>query len=126
MRRKLSKTEIAKRKRAGAYHDGAQPLSAKRIQRLKGAGRYHDALIPGLYLQISKTNARSWLLRFEIDGRERWQGLGSCKIFTLAEARQRARAARQLLADGIDPRPPAGQGRRQGRQGQGDDLPRGR
>ena len=30
-------------------------------------------------------------------------GLGSLSAFTLAEARERARLARQLLADGVDP-----------------------
>jgi hypothetical protein len=34
---------------------------------------------------------------------EHWYGLGSLADFTLKEAGQRARAARQLLADGIDP-----------------------
>ena len=103
MRQKLTRSEITKRLRAGAYHDGSKPLSSKRVARLKCAGRYHDALVPGLYLQISESGARSWLLRFELHGRERAMGLGSCSAFSLAEARTRARAARQLLADGIDP-----------------------
>jgi integrase len=102
-RRKLTTAEIAKRKREGRYHDGRLPLSAKRVQRLKGEGRYHDALVPGLYLQITASGARSWLLRFEQNGRERMMGLGSAAIFTLAHARERAREARRLLADGIDP-----------------------
>lgn len=103
MRRKLSKSEIKKRLRAGAYHDGTRPLSAKRVQRLKGEGRYHDALVPGLYLQISATGARSWLLRYELHGRERMMGLGSAQYFSLAQARERAREARRQLADGKDP-----------------------
>jgi integrase len=105
--RKLSASEVRKRRRAGAYHDGRQTLSAKKIAKLTAEGRYHDALVPGLYLQVTKTNnggtARSWLLRYELNGRERMMGLGSAAIFNLAEARQRARAARQQLADGIDP-----------------------
>lgn len=36
-------------------------------------------------------------------GRERIMGLGPCADFTLEEARERARLARQLLKDGIDP-----------------------
>jgi integrase len=102
-RRKLTTAEIAKRKRAGAYHDGRLPLSAKRVQRLKGEGRFHDALVPGLYLQVTASGARSWLLRFELNGKERMMGLGSAAIFMLAHARERAREARRLLADGIDP-----------------------
>lgn len=103
MRRKLSKSEIKKRLRAGAYHDGTRPLSAKRVARLKGEGRYHDADVPGLYLQVSESGARSWLLRFEVDGRERMMGLGSAAYFSLAQARERAREARRQLADGKDP-----------------------
>jgi hypothetical protein len=91
-------------------------LTAKKIARLK-VGRYLDGgdLGRGLYLQITakKKNGKiieplevgggSWLLRYERDGHERWMGLGSLADFTLKEARERARAARQLLADGIDP-----------------------
>jgi integrase len=78
-------------------------LTAKRVARrlLKQPGRHLDG--DGLYLQVvSETNA-SWVLRYERDGRERMMGLGSIKTFTLKEARSRARAKRQLLADGIDP-----------------------
>jgi integrase len=96
-------------------------LTAKKIARL-GVGRYLDG--HGLYLQITakKKNGKimptvgggSWLLRYErgvkisrktgkpIPG-EHWIGLGSLATFTLKEARERARAKRQLLADGIDP-----------------------
>ena len=98
-RRKLSATEIRKRKHAGAYHDGSRPLSAKKVARLKGEGRYHDAAVPGLYRQVTQTNtgiARSWLLRYELNGgSERNMGLGSLSIFSLAQARERAREARR-------------------------------
>src|SRR5882724_8506068 len=57
----------------------------------------------GLYLQVSETGARSWIFRFMLAGRSREMGLGSISTFTLAEARERARAQRQLLADGVDP-----------------------
>ena len=103
MRRKLSASEIKKRLRAGAYHDGSKPLSAKRVQRLKAEGRYHDADVRGLYLQVSASGARSWLLRFELLGKERMMGLGSAQDFSLAQARERAREARRQLADGKDP-----------------------
>ena len=103
-RQKLSNLEIAKRRREGRYHDGRRPLTAKIVARLKGEGRYKDGFMPGLYLQVSGTGTKSWLLRFEVNGQpERWMGLGSATIFSLAEARVRARAARQQLADGLDP-----------------------
>ena len=77
-------------------------LTTKKVLRaLKTPGRYGDG--NGLYLQVVTAGRGSWLLRYERDGRERAMGLGSVADFTLAEARQRARAARQQLADGVDP-----------------------
>ena len=76
-------------------------LTAKKVERLKIPGRYPDG--HNLYLQVGETGGKSWLFRFERDGRERWHGLGAAYTFSLKEARERARAARQLLADGIDP-----------------------
>jgi integrase len=80
--------------------EGGQLLTAKRVERAK-PGRYHDG--HGLYLQVRNTDNKSWLLRYERDGRERWYGLGPAHTFSLKEARLRARAVRQLLHDGIDP-----------------------
>ena len=76
-------------------------LTAKKVEKLKRPGRYGDG--HGLYLQVVNPRNRSWLLRFERNGRERWMGLGPLHTFSLAEARERARKARQQLADGIDP-----------------------
>jgi integrase len=78
-------------------------LSAKKVERVKAKGRYADGTLPGLYLQVSARGAKSWLLRYEIDGRKRWMGLGSASVFNLREARERARSARQKIADKIDP-----------------------
>jgi integrase len=76
-------------------------LTTRQVSKLTEAGRYGDGR--GLYLQVTPTGARSWLLRYERGGRERAMGLGPVSDFTLDEARERARKARQLLADGIDP-----------------------
>ena len=79
-------------------------LVARKIETLTKAGRYHDR--DELYLQIQEGRngiARSWLYRFQLDGRERWMGLGKATTFSLKEARERARKARQLVEDGVDP-----------------------
>ena len=61
----------------------------------------------GLWLQITRGEGdhlrRSWTFRYEIDGRRREMGLGALFTFGLAEARARAKALRQQLADGADP-----------------------
>jgi integrase len=77
-------------------------LTTKRVARfLKTPGRYPDG--DNLYLRVSTPGNASWLLRYERDGRERMLGLGPIATINLAEARVRAKAARQLLLDGIDP-----------------------
>ena len=79
-------------------------LTAKRIaQLLKQPGRYRDEQVKGLLLDVAGPNNASWVLRFERDGKERWMGLGGLKDLPLAAARERARAKRLLLLDGVDP-----------------------
>ena len=79
----------------------AKGLTPLKVEKEKRPGRYADG--GGLYLQVAKTGTKAWLFRFQLDGRERFMGLGSVKTFSLKEARLRARAARQVLSDGIDP-----------------------
>jgi integrase len=77
-------------------------LTTKRIAKLTTPGRYGDG--HGLYLQILSPTNRSWLLRYERNGRgERWMGLGPLHTIDLKKARERARKAREQLLDGIDP-----------------------
>jgi integrase len=78
-------------------------LTAKKVERTTKPGRYRCGLVQGLLLQISDGGTKSWVLRYELNGRERWMGLGSASVFTLKQARERALQARQLLADGLDP-----------------------
>jgi hypothetical protein len=60
-----------------------------------------------LYLQVSrgKDDAiwRSWVFRYELDGRRHDLGLGPMHSLDLAEARAKAKRLRQQLLDGIDP-----------------------
>ena len=76
-------------------------LTAKQIEKVAEPGRYGDG--GGLYLQVLPTGAKTWVFRFMLNKRAREMGLGGVTTFSLAEARERARAARQLLADGLDP-----------------------
>jgi integrase len=84
------------------FEDQSMKLTAKRVLRaLKKPGRYPDG--DNLYLQVATPGKGSWLLRYERQGRERLMGLGPLHTIGLAEARERAKQARQLLLDGIDP-----------------------
>jgi integrase len=76
-------------------------LNARTVETAKTRGYYGDG--SGLYMQVSQQGTKSWVLRYKLDGKAHEMGLGSVNTFTLKEARERARAARQLLADGIDP-----------------------
>jgi integrase len=61
----------------------------------------------GLYLQCTTgangSICRSWVYRYAAGGRERYMGLGPLADVTLAEAREKALAARKRRLDGIDP-----------------------
>jgi integrase len=70
-------------------------------ERERRAGRYGDG--DGLVLEIGPTGAKSWTLRYQRNGRAHWMGLGSVKLLSLPEARERARLARLELLDGRDP-----------------------
>jgi len=76
-------------------------LDALKIKRALEPGYYADGA--GLYLQVSRGGARSWIYRFTLNGQTRDMGLGSLLTFGLADARQAALEARKLLTAGIDP-----------------------
>jgi integrase len=73
--------------------------------RPKKPGWFNDGL--GLYLQVTKGAAghlnESWVLRFALDGRMRWMGLGGREDVPLAAAREKRREYRELIREGIDP-----------------------
>ncbi|MEA1050515.1 Arm DNA-binding domain-containing protein [Lamprobacter modestohalophilus] len=56
----------------------------------------------GLWL-YPQGQARTWIFRYSVNGRQREMGLGGYPSVTLAEARDRAAEARALRKQGIDP-----------------------
>ena len=76
-------------------------LSATRVRALKEPGRHSDG--GGLYLYISKTGSKSWVLRITVDGRRRDIGLGAFPSVSLAQAREKTTGIRTVVADGRDP-----------------------
>ncbi|RAN40561.1 site-specific integrase [Hyphomonas sp. GM-8P] len=78
-------------------------LTANQIKAAKGKQMLPDG--GGLYLQVTGTDARSWLFRYRWQGKRPEIGLGPYPAITLAEARRRAEVARSALAD-MPPRDP--------------------
>ena len=76
-------------------------LTSANVAALKEPGRYGDG--NGIDLLISRWGTKSWMLRFQLAGRPREMGLGAVSAVGLKEAREKARAARLLLIDGLDP-----------------------
>ena len=78
----------------------AGKLTARRVETAK-PGKYSDG--GNLYLIVSETGARKWVLRFTWRGRAKEMGLGSAVSVPLADARERAATARRKIAQGLNP-----------------------
>lgn len=78
-------------------------MKALEVQRLKQPGLHFVGTVPGLALQVTSSGARSWLLRVMVGGKRREMGLGGYPAVTLAMAHEKARNARELIRQGIDP-----------------------
>lgn len=66
-----------------------------------GTGRHGDG--GGLYLVVGPNGSRKWVLRFIWRGVQRDMGLGAQRDVPLAQARERAAAARAMLIAGLNP-----------------------
>lgn len=75
-------------------------LTARRVETAP-TGRHVDGR--GLMLVVKPSGAKSWVLRYQINGRRRDMGLGPYPEVTLARAREKALEARRHLVDGSDP-----------------------
>jgi integrase len=81
----------------------SRELKVIEIKRLAAPGRHPVGGVDGLYLNITETGARSWILRVMVKGKRRHIGLGSFDDVSLAEAREQAREMRKGIARGADP-----------------------
>src|SRR5438270_2951988 len=82
-------------------HNRLKPVD---LPRIKKPGYYHDG--GGLYLDVRSGRSgttRVWVFRYMRFGNARTMGLGPLHTISLADARQKARDARKLLLDGVDP-----------------------
>ena len=76
-------------------------LSALKVARAKQPGMYADG--GGLYLRVAEGGSKQWVFRYAVGTRDRDMGLGPVHTLTLPEAREKAREARLLRLEGIDP-----------------------
>lgn len=74
-----------------------EKLTAKTVEHA-GPGMYGDG--DGLWFRVVTAERKAWLLRFTRLGKVREMGLGSYPAVSLADARDKAEAARKLLAAG--------------------------
>lgn len=81
----------------------AKELSALAVGRLVDRGNHAVGGVAGLYLYVNEADGRSWVLRAMVGTKRRHIGLGGYPDVTLAQAREKARAAKEEIAQGIDP-----------------------
>lgn len=78
-------------------------LGALAVSRLNTPGLHFVGGVSGLALQVTKSGARTWVLRTMIAGKRREMGLGGYPSVTLTAAKEAARVAREKIKNGIDP-----------------------
>jgi integrase len=78
-------------------------LSARTVATVSEPGRHADG--GNLFLNVTLTGTRSWLFIYARNGKSYELGAGKFPDVSLATARERAEAARTLVAQGLDPRP---------------------
>jgi hypothetical protein len=76
-------------------------LTALKIEKAKEPGMYADG--GGLYLRVTREGAKNWVLRYMLDRKPYWMGLGPVVLYGLQEARAKALVARRQRHEGIDP-----------------------
>jgi len=78
-------------------------LTAVEVKRITTKGMHTVGGVAGLYLSVSETGARSWILRAMVGLKRREIGLGGYPETSLAQAREVARAMKVKIRDGADP-----------------------
>src|SRR5215510_14441430 len=83
-------------------------LSNLKVEHAKQPGMYADG--GGLYLRVAEGGSKQWIFRYagydpshKRSYRLRDMSIGPCHTIDLAKAREKARQARELRLEGIDP-----------------------
>lgn len=81
----------------------AEELTAISVKRLSATGRHSVGTVAGLMLNIKPTGTKSWVLRTIVGTKRKDIGLGGYPEVTLAMATEKARRAKEDIAQGVDP-----------------------
>ncbi len=81
----------------------AKELGPLAVSKLTAPGLHFVGGVAGLALQVLPGGGRTWVLRATMGGRRRDMGLGGYPDVPLADARNAARKARELIREGLDP-----------------------
>lgn len=76
-------------------------LTARKVQSLDAPGRHADG--GGLYLNVTASGAKSWIMLYRMGGKRHEMGLGAVNSVPLVKARELAAEARQKIAVGTNP-----------------------
>jgi integrase len=83
------------------------PLTARSVENTKpDPGRrleLPDGALPGFYLVVQPSGAKSWAVRYRVNGRPKKFTLGPYPRLSLGDAREHARTALRLASEGRDP-----------------------
>src|SRR5215469_3345396 len=69
-----------------------------------GAVITYDADVPGFGIRVTAKNARSFILNYVVNGRERRMTIGRFPIWSATTAREQAKSLRRKVDAGVDPR----------------------
>jgi len=81
----------------------AKELGALAVSRLTKPGMHPVGKVAGLYLQVTGSGSRSWILRVKVGAKRREIGLGPYPAVTLKDAHVKAQAERDKINAGVDP-----------------------
>ena len=81
----------------------AKELGPLQIKRLTAPGYHAVGGVPGLMLQVSASESKSWLLRVKVGDKRREIGLGAYPGVGVALAREKAQQTRDEIVAGVDP-----------------------
>lgn len=80
------------------------PLTDTELRRLKPREKtYKKGDGGGLFVQVTPSGSKLWRLKYRFEGREKLQAFGAYPDVSLAQARERRRGVKALLAQGSIP-----------------------